>query len=239
MPLHKTLVEIFQLSQSKIGQIGRTPAYTSLVAGQWTPSIRRAFYQQDRPYLNGYANAMRIVSGRMSHYSYVKQYDRDALLLKNMANRIDKYEKKLGAIGTQFNPPVRGCIEIMNYMAHLQRTVRHDSLVEAVACLTPCMYIYHRCLGKEMQESKCALNNPDGSLIETFYGPHFIEDALTLELMLNRFIIEYEKTISKEKVQSAFLTSVDCEHQFFKYLSTFLDEPHNTAAFDVIPSRVA
>lgn len=219
MPFGPALTRITESSHAIIDAMVNTAFFNALQDKE--QSVSRDFISQDRPYLKMYVTATRRVIVRM----------RDALLtdtsvlfdesdiekLELVATHVDDYERSLaGADNTVFSCTAPSNPAIIAYMQHLDETTREKSLEEAIACLTPCMYIYHRHLGPLLQSLQCSIDNPDQMLIESFYDQGFIDDANILEALLDKMTCWPEPQHAlEENVRHTFLHSCGCERAFF------------------------
>jgi thiaminase len=222
MPFGSTLARITESSHTIIDTMVASAFFNALQDKE--QSVSRDFITQDRPYLKMYVTATRRVIARMREAlltgAAVLFDASDIEKLELVATHVDDYERSLaGADNTVFACTAPSNPAIIVYMRHLDETTRNNSLEEAIACLTPCMYIYHHHLGPLLQQLECAIDNPDQMLIESFYDQGFIDDANILEELLDKITSWSEaQQVLEEKVCHIFLRSCECECAFFASL---------------------
>ena len=222
----KLFEEMLQESESVFVGMEQSAFYTTLVAGTLSSSVRQSFIEQDQRYLRKYTEAVREVATRLSSTAYYNYYEKESLHLTQFALRLDAYVEFLQTTGTLFQPRIVVSGVIVDYTRHLYVTTKHGSIEAALACLTPCLYIYHRRLGEKMKALGCAADHPDRTLLESFIDPEFVSDALALETMLNAATTPMESTSDDRaaEVKTAFSRSAAFELAFFEYLASSTPE---------------
>ena len=135
-----------------------------------------------------------------------------------------KYLKKTER-GTFFAPQAHQPIEkipvITKYTAHLQYTVRHSPIPEAVASCLPCFFIYHQ-LGKQMALHSTP-NNPYRDWIASYSSPQFTSSTEFMTDLTRALTHPISCPLSQERINFAFLQSAHFELMFFD--AVFYNEP--------------
>ena len=208
--------DILQASEVVFVGMEQSTFYTTLLAGTLSSSARQLFIEQDLCYLRKYTEAVREVAKRLST-------PQESLHLTHFAVRVEEYvtflEKTTGRL---FQPRIVVSPVIADYTRHLDVTTKHGSIEAALACLTPCLYIYHRRLGEKIKALGCLEGHPDRTLLESFTDSEFVSDAIALETMLNAATTRMESMSDDRaaEVKTAFLCSAEFELAFFESLAS-------------------
>ena len=230
--------EILQASEAVFVGIEQSTFYTTLVAGTLSSNARQLFIEQDLCYLRKYTEAVREVAKRLSTPAYSNYYQKESLHLTQFALRVEAYVTLLQkTTGTLFQPRIVVSAVIADYTRHLYVTTKHGSIEAALACLTPCLYIYHRRLGETIKALGCLADHPDRTLLESFIDPEFFSDALAVETMLNAATTPMESTSDDRgaEVKTAFSRSAAFELAFFDYLASSTPEDVDRSAHVASP----
>lgn len=187
---------------------------------------RFKFYQmQDSRYLEGYAAASAIVAARCSDPLDMLWFiDSARVALVTEGALHDEYGRKLGydaaAIARLEVTPYNRAYQ--DYIISLAQT---GSLIEAVAALAPCPWLYIE-LGKAMLAELDTISDshPYADWLKLYSDPQFDSFIGELHEKLQRFSDESDEAARRRAVE-AFVTSVRYEWMFWEQAWTMQEWP--------------
>lgn len=201
------------------------PFVRGIIDGTLDPQKFRFYQMQDARYLESFASAASIVSARMvspTDKLWFLEAARVALVAEGELH--SGYGKKLG-----YTPEDIATLEVTPnnraYQDHMVAVAQTGSLLEAVAALTPCPWLYieiGRSLIKELKEIDD--NHPYADWLKMYSDPGF--DAFIAEMLelLQRFSDQSDEATRSRAVE-AFVTGVRYEWMFWEQAWTLQEWP--------------
>ncbi len=192
------------------------PFVTALADGS-LPAEKFKFYQmQDARYLEAFADSCSIISTRCRRPDdklWFIEAARLALVVE--AQLHEGYGARLGytakdIAALSLTPNNRA------YQNHMIAEAARGTLVEAVAALTPCPWLYTE-LGRYLQEKHGDLSDdhPYADWLRTYADPSFIDYTNSLLERLQRFAEAADET-ARERAREAFAVSARYEWMFWQ-----------------------
>jgi thiaminase/transcriptional activator TenA len=201
------------------------PFVQALIDGSLDADRFRFYQMQDARYLEGFADACSILSTRFTDPGD-KLWFIDAARLAIVVERElhEGYGERLGytaddIAALELTPDTRA------YVNHMLTCARHGSLLEGVAALVPCPWLYTD-VGQRL-----VLGNPDipedhpfAEWLETYADPGFVTYTNELLAILQR-LAESHGSEWRERAVRAFTTSVKYEWKFWEQAWTRQEWP--------------
>ncbi len=201
------------------------PFVKSLADGS-LPAAKFRFYQmQDARYLEAFADACSIISTRLDDPDEKLWFIEAARLAIVVEGQLHAgYGAKLGYTAddirkTGLTPNNRA------YQNHMISCALRGSLVEAVAAITPCPWLY-TALGQHLESSLGAISDshPYADWLRTYADPGFVTYTNELLELLQR-IADQHGPVPREKARQAFVVSTRYEWMFWDQAWQMQDWP--------------
>ncbi len=161
------------------------------------------FLANDAVYLQHYGKLLRHIASRLKkpeHESAFLQFSEDTVKAELALHNTFVLEK--------LSAP---CQAIADYLAHLDKSVKHPHVCVAIASVLPCFWLYRE-LGKHTAIVQTNTEHPYKSWIETYACPKF--DGAT-ELAI-KVLNEVADSRHENTMQQVFLRSTDHEINFWE-----------------------
>lgn len=192
------------------------PFVQALADGSLAPE-RFTFYQmQDARYLEAFADACSLISTRCPRPDdklWFIEAARLALVVE--AELHEGYGARLGYTAADIaalslTPNNRA------YQSHMIATATRGTLVEAVAAITPCPWLY-TALGAHLQERLGTIpdDHPYADWLRTYAAPGFVEYTNALLERLQRFADAHDEA-ARVRAREAFAVSTRYEWMFWQ-----------------------
>ncbi|MEX0601258.1 MAG: thiaminase II, partial [Rhodothermales bacterium] len=201
------------------------PFVTALAEGR-LDAEKFAFYQmQDARYLEAFADACSFISTRCVHPD-------DKLWFVDAARLALVVEKELHeGYGERFGYTAADIAELAltpnnrAYQNHMIAEAQRGTLVEAVAALTPCPWLY-TALGRHLEETNGAVSDdhPYAEWLRMYADPSFVEYTNHLLERLQRFADAADEK-ARARAAEAFAVSARYEWMFWQQAWTMQSWP--------------
>ncbi len=192
------------------------PFVRELAAGTLQPELFRFYQMQDARYLEAFSDAAAIISTRSpvpADKLWFIDAARMALMVEGALHA--GYGEKLGygpddIMALELTPNNRA------YQDHMVSTALRGTLVEAIAALTPCPWLYVE-LGQRLQREHGtpAASHPYADWLKTYADPGFDDYMNELLSRLQR-AADAADDAARERAKTAFVTSVRYEWMFWQ-----------------------
>ena len=203
------------ITPNTLSKIVTHPFNVELCRGTLPAPKYRAFLEQDRLYLIGFAETLKRVAERLPnsrHQRLFHQLSEEAF--KTQVNLHGKYFLT-HKTPNLFQPPPLSAVKIpvvFDYTAYLHTTAKNDPIEVAVGSLIPCFFIYSH-LGRCMQ-STINENNPYRRWIESYSSERFLLATQSIIQTIKELFDELPAA-DEEKTIAAFIKSTEFEMAFW------------------------
>jgi thiaminase (transcriptional activator TenA) len=201
------------------------PFVTALADGSLDPSRFRFYQIQDARYLEAFADACSLISVRCATPSdklWFIDAARLAILVEGQLHA--GYGRQLGytaedIASAELTPNNRA------YQNHMIRSAQCGSMVEAVAAITPCPWLY-TALGGHLEEQLGSIrdDHPYADWLRTYADPGFVEYTNTLLGLLEKVALAADADAHNRAID-AFVVSARYEWMFWEQAWTMQDWP--------------
>lgn len=192
------------------------PFVQALADGTLAPERFRFYQMQDARYLEAFADACSLVSTRCvapDDKLWFIEAARLALVVEAQLHA--GYGARLGYTAQEIaaldlTPNNRA------YQNHMVAAAQRGTLVEAVAALTPCPWLYTE-LGRHLEEQLGTIpdDHPYGDWLRTYADPGFVIYTNELLAHLQRYADAHDEA-ARERARAAFVTSARYEWMFWQ-----------------------
>lgn len=192
------------------------PFVLALADGTLEPNKFRFYQMQDARYLEAFADACSIISTRCPHPDdklWFIEAARLALVVESQLHagygaRLGYTAKDVAAL--ELSPNNRA------YQDHMISTAQRGTLVEAVAALTPCPWLYTE-MGQTLEKRLGTIpdDHPYGDWLKTYADPGFVEYTNALLAKLERFAAAHDED-ARSRAKEAFAVSARYEWMFWQ-----------------------
>lgn len=192
------------------------PFVKALADGTLAPLNFRFYQMQDARYLEAFADACSMISTRFPRPEEKLWFiDAARLALVVESQLHEGYGARLGY--------TRGDIEALElspnnhaYQNHMISAAQRGDLLEAVAALTPCPWLYTE-MGIELERrlGTIADDHPFSDWLRTYADPSFISYTNTL-LGILQHVADARGDLERARATSAFVTSARYEWMFWQ-----------------------
>lgn len=207
--------QLIKLNHQLLSSIYQHPFNQQLCKGNLSNAVFRFYLEQDRIYLNKYAEALKLVSKRCEHSykeyaAHLQRFSEDTVAAEKEVQ--EKYLTQLPVFA--FFSPVNIVTPIISsYTAHLLENAKNASLPVAVASLLPCFWVYKE-LGVQMMQFDHS-QNPYSEWVKSYASEQFqlsTEVLIRIADELNQQVI---CPVEKKEIELAFQKSALYELEFF------------------------
>ena len=192
------------------------PFVRALADGSLEPAAFRFYQMQDARYLEAFADACSLISTRCpapDDKLWFIEAARLALVVEAQLHagygaRLGYTAKDIAAL--DLTPNNRA------YQNHMIAAAQRGTLVEAVAAVAPCPWLY-TALGSRLQEERGAIpdDHPYADWLRTYADPGFVEYTNALLERLQRFADAHDEA-ARERAREAFAVSARYEWMFWQ-----------------------
>lgn len=201
------------------------PFVRALADGSLEPETFKFYQMQDARYLEAFADTCSLISTRCPHPDdklWFIEAARLALVVEAQLHegygaRLGYTAKDIAAIS--LTPNNRA------YQNHMIAAAQRGSLVESVAAMTPCPWLYME-LGQHLHDEFGEVNDdhPYADWLRTYADPSFIDYTNKLLSRLQRFA-EASDLEARERAKEAFALSARYEWMFWEQAWTMQTWP--------------
>lgn len=192
------------------------PFVVALADGTLEPERFRFYQMQDARYLEAFADACSLISTRCPRPDdklWFIEAARLALVVETQLHegygtRFGYSAKDVAAL--ELSPNNRA------YQDHMLSTVQRGSLLEAVAALAPCPWLYTEMGGTlEKRLGTIPDSHPYADWLRTYADPGFIDYTNALLERMNRFAAMHDEVV-RRRATEAFAVSARYEWMFWQ-----------------------
>lgn len=206
-------------------QAAAHPFVRALIDGSVSVERFRFYQMQDARYLEAYADTCSILSTRFADPEDKLWFIDGARLAIVVEQQLHAgYGKRLGysaedVAGLECSPNNRA------YQNHMIQAAHRASLIEAMAALAPCPWLYTD-IGMRMLDELGAIpaDHPWGDWLQTYADPAFVRYTSDLLGIMER-VVEEAGPDSRERAVEAFRLSVRYEWMFWEQAWTLQTWP--------------
>jgi thiaminase/transcriptional activator TenA len=192
------------------------PFVRSLADGSLEPEKFKFYQMQDARYLEAFADACSLISVRCSRPDdklWFIDAARLALIVEGQLHA--GYGRKLGYTADDISA-LRLTPNNKAYQDHMIAAAQRGTLVEAVAALTPCPWLYTE-LGRHLLDQMVEIpdDHPYADWMRTYADPSFVDYTDSLLDRLQRFASEHDPA-ARARAKEAFAASARYEWMFWE-----------------------
>lgn len=201
------------------------PFVRALADGSLEPRKFKFYQMQDARYLEAYADTCSLISVRCADPAeklWFIEAGRLALVVETQLHegygaRLGYTAKDIAAIS--LTPNNRA------YQSHMIATAQRGTLVEAVAALAPCPWLYTE-LGQHLHDTlgEVSDDHPYADWLRTYADPGFVEYTNHLLGLLDRYARASDEA-ARERAREAFAVSARYEWMFWEQAWTLQQWP--------------